>query len=137
MRSAQIEVQVPFYDLDPVNIVWHGNYAKYFERARCELLQQFNYNYDEMRVSGYMWPVVDLHVRYLRPLRFNQRVVVRAQLKEWEYRIKIEYLILDATSGERLTKGSSIQVAVDMKTGELCLQSPRVLFERLGLEYPE
>ena len=137
MRSAQIEVQVPFYDLDPVNIVWHGNYAKYFERARCELLQQFNYNYDEMRASGYLWPVVDLHVRYLRPLRFNQRVVVRAQLKEWEYRIKIEYLILDATSGERLTKGSSIQVAVDLKTGELCLQSPRVLFERLGLEYPE
>jgi acyl-CoA thioester hydrolase len=137
MRSAQIEVQVPFYDLDPVNIVWHGNYAKYFERARCELLQQFNYNYDEMRVSGYMWPVVDLHVRYLRPLRFNQRVVVRAQLKEWEYRIKIDYLILDATSGERLTKGSSVQVAVDMRTGELCLQSPRVLFERLGLEYPE
>jgi acyl-CoA thioester hydrolase len=137
MRSAQIEVQVPFYDLDPVNIVWHGNYAKYFERARCELLQQFNYNYDEMRASGYMWPVVDLHVRYLRPLHFKQRVVVRAQLKEWEYRIKIEYLILDATSGERLTRGSSIQVAVDMKTGELCLQSPRVLFERLGLEYPE
>ena len=137
MRSAQIEVQVPFYDLDPVNIVWHGNYAKYFERARCELLQQFNYNYDEMRASGYMWPVVDLHVRYLRPLRFKQRVVVRALLKEWEYRIKIEYLILDATTGERLTKGSSIQVAVDLKTGELCLQSPRVLFERLGLEYPE
>ena len=137
MRSAQIEVQVPFYDLDPVNIVWHGNYAKYFERARCELLQQFNYNYDAMRASGYMWPVVDLHVRYLRPLRFNQRVVVRALLKEWEFRIRIEYLILDATSGERLTKGSSIQVAVDMKTGELCLQSPRVLFERLGLEYPE
>ena len=39
--------------------------------------------------------------------------------------------------GERLTKGSSIQVAVDLKTGELCLMSPRVLFERLGLEYPQ
>ena len=136
MRSAQFELEIPFYDLDPVNIVWHGNYAKYFERARCLLLEQFDYNYDQMRASGYLWPVVDLHVRYLKPLRFRQRVLVKATLKEWECRLKIDYLIVDAQSNERLTKGSSIQVAVDLATRELCLVSPRVLFEKLGLEYP-
>jgi acyl-CoA thioester hydrolase len=136
-RSAAIELQVPFYDLDPVNIVWHGNYAKYFEQARCVLLAQFNYDYNEMLASGYLWPVVDLHIRYIRPLVFNQRIRVRAQLREWEYGLRIDYLVSDARSGERLTRGSTTQVAVHAQTRELCLMSPPVLFERLGLEYPQ
>jgi acyl-CoA thioester hydrolase len=127
---------IPFHDLDPVNIVWHGNYAKYFEHARCELLEQFNYNYDEMRKSGYIWPIIDLHVRYIKPLHFKQRIKVQATLKEWEYRLKIDYLISDVETGVRLAKGSSIQVAVDSHTKEMCLLSPRIVFERLGLEYP-
>lgn len=134
--SAEIELQIPFHDLDPVNIVWHGNYVKYFELARCALLEKFNYNYDQMRASGYLWPVIDLHIRYLRSLQFNQRVRVRALLREWEYRLKIDYLVLDAQTGARLTRGSTMQVAVSAETGEMCLLSPRILFERLGLEYP-
>lgn len=136
LRSAEIELLIPFHDLDPVNIVWHGNYAKYFEQARCALLQTFDYNYDQMRASGYLWPVIDLHMRYIKPLHFNQKVRVKASLKEWEYRLKIDYLISDVATGMRLAKGSSIQVAVDAATKEMCLLSPRVLFERLGLEYP-
>lgn len=136
LRTAEIELLIPFHDLDPVNIVWHGNYAKYFEQARCALLETFNYNYDQMRSSGYLWPVIDLHVRYIKPLHFNQKVRVRALLKEWEYRLKIDYLISDATTGIRLAKGASVQVAVEVATKEMCLLSPRVLFERLGLEYP-
>lgn len=136
LRSAEIELLIPFHDLDPVNIVWHGNYAKYFEQARCALLQTFDYNYDQMRASGYLWPVIDLHMRYIKPLHFNQKVRVKASLKEWEYRLKIDYLVSDVATGTRLAKGSSIQVAVDAATKEMCLLSPRVLFERLGLEYP-
>lgn len=136
LRTAEIELLIPFHDLDPVNIVWHGNYAKYFEQARCALLQTFDYNYDQMRASGYLWPVIDLHMRYIKPLHFNQKVRVKASLKEWEYRLKIDYLITDVTTGMRLAKGASVQVAVDSATKEMCLLSPRVLFERLGLEYP-
>lgn len=136
LRSAEIELLIPFHDLDPVNIVWHGNYAKYFEQARCALLQQFDYNYDQMRASGYIWPVIDLHVRYIKPLHFNQKVRVKASLREWEYRLKIDYLISDVATGMRLAKGSSVQVAVEAATKEMCLLSPRVLFDRLGLEYP-
>ncbi len=136
LRSAEVELSIPFHDLDPVNIVWHGNYAKYFELARCALLDGFNYNYDAMRASGYIWPVIDLHVRYIKPLVFNQKIKVRAQLMEWEYRLKIDYLISDILTGARVAKGSSVQVAVEAATKEMCLLSPRVLFERLGLEYP-
>ncbi len=134
-RSAELELIVPFHDLDPVNIVWHGNYAKYFEQARCVLLDQFGYGYTAMLTSGYFWPVVDLSVRYIKPARFGQRIRVTAMLKEWENRLKIAYLIHDASTGERLTKGFTVQVAVDMKTHELCLVSPSILFEKLGVEY--
>lgn len=134
--SASVDVLVPFYDLDPVGIVWHGNYAKYFEVARCELLKRYNYGYDEMLKSGFMWPVVDLRVRYVKMIRFDQRIRVTATLREWEYRMLIDYLIADADSGARLTKGTTVQVAVDLATKELCLMSPPVLFERLGVLRP-
>jgi len=134
--EAEVIVQVPFYDLDPMNIVWHGNYARYFEVARCALLEKLDYSYPQMEKSGYAWPVIDLHVRYVKPLRFDQRVKVKCTIVEWEYRLKLRYLITDATTGERLTKGESVQVAVDVKTGEMCLMSPPVLFERLGLPRP-
>jgi acyl-CoA thioester hydrolase len=132
--NAQVEIEIPFFDIDSVNVAWHGHYPKYFELARCALLEKFNYGYDSMRASGYIWPVIDLHIRYIKPLMFKQRIVVEAKLTEWEYRLKIEYMIRDAVSNARLTKGSTVQVAVDMKTKELCLMSPSILFERLGVE---
>jgi acyl-CoA thioester hydrolase len=133
LRQAQVIITVPFHDIDSVGIAWHGHYAKYFELARCELLDSFNYGYDAMRESGYIWPVIDLNVRYIKPIRFGQRIVVQATLREWENRLLIEYLVTDADSGQRLTKGKTSQVAVDSRNGELCLASPPVLFEKLGL----
>ena len=133
LYEAEIEIEVPFHDLDPAGYVWHGHYAKYLELARCQLLKRFDYNYDAMTRSGFLWPVVDLQLRFLRPLRFGDRVMVHAALVEWEYRLRIEYLILSAASGARLTKASTVQVAVSASTGEMCLRSPDILFERLGV----
>lgn len=134
LRSATVEVVVPFHDLDPLEVAWHGHYAKYFELARCALLGSIDYDYPQMRASGYAWPVIDLHVRYAHPARFNQRLIVRAELVEWEQRLKILYQVHDAESGQRLTKGHTVQVAVQMPSGEMCFVSPPVLFEKLGVE---
>ncbi|MES1146854.1 MAG: acyl-CoA thioesterase [Solimonas sp.] len=133
LLKAQVEIEIPFYDLDSVNIVWHGNYAKYFELARCALLEKFDYGYDAMRASGYIWPIIDFQVRYIKAITFKQRIVVEARLEEWEYRLKIDYTIRDAQTRARLTRGSTVQVAVEVKSRELCLVSPPVLLERLGV----
>jgi acyl-CoA thioester hydrolase len=130
---ASAKIKVAFYDLDPVGIVWHGNYAKYFEVARCVLLDQINYGYEEMKASGYLWPVIDLRVRYIKPLVFGQDIRVQATLKEWENRLLIDYLITDE-QGTRMTKGTTVQVAVDLATKEMCLASPAVLLERLEIK---
>jgi len=132
---SEIEVQltVPFHDVDMMEIAWHGNYAKYFEIARCALLDQINYNYRQMQASGYGWPIIELKTRYIKPARFGQVVTVRARIAEYELRLKIDYLITDAQSGVRLTKGHTVQVAVDLENGELQLASPPILLEKLGV----
>ncbi len=129
-------MQVQFFDLDPMEIVWHGNYVKYLEVVRCALLDKIGYNYVEMKASGFAWPVIDVSLRYIAPATFGQRILLRADLVEWENRLKVDYLITDAASGRRLNRASTTQVAVEIATGEMCFASPPVLFEKLGVQVP-
>jgi acyl-CoA thioester hydrolase len=133
---AEVELQVQFFDLDPMEIVWHGNYVKYLEVVRCALLDKIDYNYAQMQASGYAWPMIDMHLRYVAPATFGQRLKLRADIVEWENRLKIDYLITDAASGRRLNRASTTQVAVEIATREMCFASPPVLFEKLGVQMP-
>jgi acyl-CoA thioester hydrolase len=128
---AEIETQVQFFDLDPMEVVWHGHYVKYLEIARCALLDRIGYNYQQMKASGYAWPVIDMHIRYASSATFGQRLKLRAEIVEWES--KIQYLITDTMTGRRLSRASTTQVAVDGTSGEMCFVSPPVLFEKLGV----
>jgi acyl-CoA thioester hydrolase len=130
---AESETQVQFFDLDPMEVVWHGHYVKYLEMIRGVLLDTIDYNYAQMRASGYLWPVIDLHLRYIAPAGFTQRLKLRAEIVEWENRLKIAYLISDAASGRRLSRATTTQVAVQIATGEMCYVSPPVLFAKLGV----
>jgi len=124
--QASVTLEVPFFDVDMMDIVWHGHYVKYFEVARCALLDKINHNYTQMRDSGYAWPVVDIKLRYIKGAIFGQEITVTADLIEWQERLKINYLISDAQTGERLTRGSSIQVAVDVASGEMQFVTPAI-----------
>lgn len=125
--TAEIDLEVPFHDVDSMAVAWHGHYVKYVELARCALLRRIDYDYPQMHASGYLWPIVELHLKYVRPARYGHRIRVAATLVEYENRLKIAYLISDAQTGERLTKGHSVQVAVDAGTGELQYVAPDVL----------
>jgi acyl-CoA thioester hydrolase len=131
---AEIEIQVQFYDLDPMEIVWHGNYVRYLEQARCALFDKIGYNYVEMKASGFAWPIIEMQLRYAGPATFRQFLKIRAEIVEWENRLKIDYLITDAATGKRINRASTVQVAVNIDNHEMCFVSPPVLFERLGLE---
>jgi acyl-CoA thioester hydrolase len=127
--AVETDVTVPFFDVDPMNVVWHGHYVKYLELSRCALLDAIGYGYDAMLASGYAWPVIDLQLRYMHPAVFGQRLRARAELVEWENRLKVHYLITDAASGKRLTRASSVQVAVRLDTREMQLVSPAPLLD--------
>jgi acyl-CoA thioester hydrolase len=129
--TASVDVEVPFHDVDAMNVAWHGHYVKYFELARCALLRRFDYDYPQMRASGYLWPIVECHLKYVRPARYGQKLRVEASLVEYENRIKIGYEIRDPETGERVTRGHTVQVAIDGATQELLLVSPPVVFTKL------
>nr|WP_241235051.1 acyl-CoA thioesterase [Amphritea opalescens] len=131
--DAEVSIEIPFHDVDVMRVAWHGHYAKYLEIARCELFEKFDYNVPQMEASGYAWPVIDMRIRYAQPLRFKQKVRVKATLVEWEHRLKVNYQISDAETGKRLTKAYTVQVAVDMSSGEMLYVSPDVVLQKLGL----
>jgi len=126
--TATIDVRVPFFDLDPAGVAWHGRYFQYFELARCDLLELVDYSYERMMKSGILWPVADTSVRYLRPLTLNQNVLVTACLREWEMRIVIDYKIEDA-NGVLYTKARTVQVPVEGDSLDLMLGSPQELID--------
>ncbi|EIK46010.1 hypothetical protein O59_000031 [Cellvibrio sp. BR] len=131
LLSVDTAITVPFFDVDSMNIVWHGHYCKYLEVARCNLLDKLGYNYTDMKNSGFMFPIVDMQIQYLQPLVFEQQVIVTANLVEWEYRLKIHYLIRDAASDALLSKAQTVQAAVDAKTKLLRIGSPDALLEKV------
>jgi len=129
--EAEVEVEIPFHDNDPMGVTWHGNYLRYWEGARAALLGKIGYGYAQMQASGYLFPVVDARIKFIKPTTFGQRVRVRAKLEEYENRLKIAYLITDTASGETVSKGFTIQVAVAKDSGEMCFCSPPVLIEKV------
>ena len=107
--SAEIEGKAEFCDLDPMQVVWHGNYARFLEQARSALMDRIGYNHNEMHQSGLAWPIVDFRIKH---------------------RLKIAYEIYDIVTGNSVTKAQTVQLAVTLE-GELVLQSPDALIEKV------
>lgn len=119
-----IELDVPFFDVDAMQIVWHGHYVKYLEIARCAFLEALGYDYNTMRDYGYAWPVVQLNLKYIKPARFTQKIRVELKVVEYESCLRIDYVLSDALSGEKLTQASTTQVAVELESGAMQYQTP-------------
>ena len=122
---------VPFFDVDSMNIVWHGNYCKYLELARCKLLDKIGYNYRAMAESGFLFPIVDMQIKYIKPIIFEQAIVINATLVEWKQRLKIKYLISDADTQAVLTKAHTIQAAVELNSQRLHLACPDIFIQKV------
>jgi acyl-CoA thioester hydrolase len=129
--TAELEFNVEFYDLDPMQVVWHGNYVKYFEKARCALLDKIGYGYLAMRDSGFAFPVTSVSVKYINPFRMGDRVRARAALGEYENCIKIRYELFNARTGERCTRGESTQMAYDIAAEASRFSCPRIFIDKV------
>ena len=123
--SETTEITVAFYDVDLMAVVWHGHYLKYLEDARWVLMDRIGYGFSTIKESGYLWPIVEAHLRYVRPARFGDRLAVTATLVDWHNRLAINYLITDAAHQTRIARGRTVQVAVHAGSGELQFASPK------------
>ncbi|MCF6765867.1 acyl-CoA thioesterase [Thiotrichales bacterium 19S3-7] len=130
--SERTELEIAFFDVDSMRIVWHGNYIKYLEIARCRLLDKLGYNYLDMEEEGLIWPVIDMRIKYIKPIHFKQVILIDASVVEYENRLKIQYVIYDKETLDKLTKAYSIQVAVNHKTSQMYYQSPKHIIDKFN-----
>lgn len=119
----QYNMEVPFFDIDSMFIVWHGHYIKYLELARCAFLNHIQHNYLAMRDDGFMYPIVKLDIKYIKPARFGQNITIDLAVVEFESHLRIQYTIFDTETGVKLSKASTQQVAVCLHTQEMQFQT--------------
>ncbi|WP_150464802.1 acyl-CoA thioesterase [Francisella sp. SYW-2] len=118
------KMTIPFFDVDMLEIVWHGNYVKYFEMARCSMLKEIGYDYIAMKKDGFAWPIVDIKAKFIKSARFGQDIDIYCDLIEFENRLKINYTILDSLTKIKLCQGYTTQLAVDINKKETCFVTP-------------
>ena len=131
-HTAETEITVTFDMLDPMKVVYHGNYVRFLEAARCELLDRIGYSYPDMERSGYAWPVVDMTVRFCAPARIGDRLIAKAGIVSAEEKLLIAYEIGRASDGVLLTRAETVQMAVEAATGTTQWEVPRILREKLS-----
>lgn len=120
----QFIMTVPFFDVDAMHIVWHGNYVKYLEMARCDFLASIGYDYNEMGKQGFSWPIVRMDFKYIKPAVFGQTIRIEMAIVEIESCLRIDYTIFDDATNIKLTQASTTQAAVSLATGQLQYQTP-------------
>ena len=132
LLAGEVLMEIPFHDVDAMGVAWHGHYVKYLEIARTALLRRLGLDFQQMQEWGVLWPVVVCNMKFIKPLRYGQQVRVRAELLEYQARLRIRYLLTDAATGERVNRAETIQVAVASGTGELLFQCPPMLTEAIA-----
>ena len=104
--------EIPFHDVDSLQIAWHGHHYKYFELARTALYRSLQLDIQDMQELGYAFPVIESHCRYCEPLKYGQKIIIHAYFKAWQYYILIHYRI-DSPGGRRLAYGHTKQAVCD------------------------
>lgn len=132
MREFQFQVRVRYAETDQMGVVYHGNYAQYFEMGRVEWLRNLGVSYKWMEENGIMLPVVSLTMNYKKPARYDDELTVVTIFKsQTSVKIEFDYEIYN-TNKDLLTTGNSVLVFVDMKTGRPTLP-PAYVNEKLKM----
>ena len=111
-------IKAQFFDVDSMDVVWHGNYVKYLETARCELLSKIGYDYKKMKMDGFAYPIVKLDIKYIKPIFFGDEIEIETILT------KFHYIIKNPSTKAKLSEANTSQVAVDMRTMQTCFFLP-------------
>jgi acyl-CoA thioester hydrolase len=123
--SSRTEVLVRFNEADPLGIVWHGHYIRYFEDGREAFGILHGLGYLEVYKLGFVIPVVSVQCDFKRSLRYGDRVIVETKYIPGEAaKLKFTYRLFNAASGELVATGSSVQVFLKKEDSVLQLSNP-------------
>lgn len=131
--SNQVRLTVPFYDVDPMQIVWHGNYLKYFDVARFELFHSVGIDlWEFFKKTNYLFPIIKTTTKHIVPLRHRDEFICKATIIEAKIKIVIDFEIRLTGKDQICTKGRGEQVAVKYPELEMMLKIPDEIRKALG-----
>jgi acyl-CoA thioester hydrolase len=131
MFISETKVRVRYGETDQMGVVYHGNYAEYFEVARTETIRQLGLTYKEMEAMEIVMPVVELHIKFLRPAHYDDLLNVKTILKELPANHRIEFhQEVYNEEGKLLTTGKVVLYFMNIKTMEK-MTMPKQLEEKL------
>jgi acyl-CoA thioester hydrolase len=132
-RCATVRLSIPFCDVDAMQVVWHGNYFKYFDAARDRLFRDAGIDlYQPVAGTGLVFPITRTQTKHIRPLRFRDEVDCKAVLVEAECRLVLDFEIREAATGSLCAKARIEQAAVRVVDGTLELRLPESIRRALG-----
>ncbi|HPM30278.1 MAG TPA: acyl-CoA thioesterase [Chryseolinea sp.] len=123
--SYRTEMNVRFNEADPLGIVWHGHYLRYFEDGREAFGKAYGLSYLDVYQQGFAVPVVSAECHYKKPLRYGDHMIIETTcVNVASAKLTFEYKIFDAATTGLVAHGSTVQVFVDAKTFDLQLTNP-------------
>lgn len=131
--TCEVRLQVPFHDLDPMNMVWHGNYLKYFDVARLTLFDECGIDlFEYFERTQYLFPVIKTTTKHVIALRHRDDFLCRATVLEAKAKIVMDFEIRRVRTPEICAKGRSEQVAVKHPEMEMSFEIPKDIRTALG-----
>ena len=123
--TAKARVEVRFSDCDPLGIVWHGHYIKYFEDGREAFTKKYDFDYLDFYDKGYSTPLVNVNCDFKKPLVYREVAIVETTFRNTDAaKIIFDYIIYKEGSTEVICKGTTTQVFVARDTMVLSLVNP-------------
>ncbi len=121
---TKTELRIRFSEIDPLGIVWHGNYVQYFEDGREAFGKEFDLNYMDFYNSELIVPIVKLDIGYKKDLKYEDTITVETRYVDSPAaKIQFEYKIYRSSNGDLVTTGSTTQVFLN-KDRQLLLKIP-------------
>jgi acyl-CoA thioester hydrolase len=133
--SFEIHMKVAFHDLDPMQVVWHGNYLKYFDVARFGLFASRGIDLcTYLREKQIAFPVTRTSLKYISPLRAFDEFICRAMVTDADYKIGMAFEIRKTDNGILCARGESEQLAVRYPAMEMEFAIPEDIRQALQMD---
>jgi len=122
---VKTEILVRFNEADPLGIVWHGHYIRYFEDGREAFGNQYGIGYLDFHKKGFIIPVVHVECSFKKSLRYGDTVIVETTYLPCDAaKLLFSYRLYNKKNHQLVATGSSIQVFLDSKDSNLQLTNP-------------
>ena len=132
MINFSTNVRVRYGETDQMGVVYHGNYASYFEIARTEWLRNLGVTYKELENKGIMLPVISLFFNFIKSAKYDDVLTIIVILKKNPLvKIEFDYEIYNQKK-EKISTGNSVLAFMDMKTNKP-LRCPDYILEKLNI----